>query len=152
MILWFTTRLEDKQMKKFAIALIGLVFVSNVAMAETTQFTPLDFGDNNAISTTAKTTTTATEAKGTDLLAPSQVTAGTKMQNSILQIDNAQVEIRNKLLNYRTNYAEIDSRYNSIKAERKAAKKQIKYAEKKIKNLENAKKKIKKNFERRNNI
>ena len=44
------------------------------------------------------------------------------MQNSILQIDNAQVELRNKLLNYKNNFAEIDSRYNTTKAERKAAK------------------------------
>ena len=58
----------------------------------------------------------------------------------------------NKLLNYKNSYAEIDARYNTVKTERKAAKKQIKYAEKKIKNLDNAKKKIRKNFQRNMNI
>lgn len=141
--------------KVFTLTLCAIFASSAFALAET-KFTPLNFDDNTTISSTAKTTTSSvsatTEAKGTDLLDPSQVTGGTKMQNSILQIDNAQVEIRNKLLNYKSQYAEIDSRYTSTKAERTAAKKQIKYAEKKIKNLDNAKKKIKKNFERKINI
>ena len=71
---------------------------------------------------------------------------------NVLQIENAQVEIRNKLLNYKTNYAEIDSRYQNVKSERASAKKQIRYAERKIKNLDNAKKRIRKNFERKINI
>ena len=145
-------------MKRFSriISLtLGLILVSSTMTLAETTFTPLNFDDSNAISTSSTSSTaltTTTDAKGTDLLDPSQVTGGTKMQNSILQLDNAQVEIRNKLLNYKTQYAEIDARYNSTKAERKAAKKQIKYAEKKIKNLENAKKKIKKNFERKVHI
>ena len=40
----------------------------------------------------------------------------------------------------------------TAKTERKAAKKQIKYAEKKIKNLDTAKKRIRKNFERKINL
>ncbi|MBD5401483.1 hypothetical protein HDR58_01595 [bacterium] len=139
--------------KLLALTLSMAMISSGIAMAETT-FTPLNFEDSSsAITTTSSTTSTvSTDAKGTDLLAPAQVTGGTKMQNSILQIENAQVEIRNKLLNYKNNYAEIDSRYQTTKAERKAAKKQIKYAEKKIKNLDNAKKKIRKNFQRNMNI
>lgn len=146
-----------KKLSKIFALTLGLVMLSSsVAMAET-KFTPLNFEDNSSAiktsSTTASTSAASTaEAKGTDLLDPSQVIGGTKMQNSILQIDNAQVELRNKLLNYKSNYTEIDSRYTTTKAERKAAKKQIKYAEKKIKNLDNAKKKIRKNFERKMNI
>lgn len=140
-----------KTFSKIFAAALGLVMVSGtMAMAET-KFTPLNFDDNSSAISTS-TTTTASDAKGTDLLDPSQVTAGTKMQNSIIQIDNAQVELRNKLLNYKNKYAEVDARYNSTKEERRAAKKQIKYAEKKIKNLDNAKKKIRKNFERKINI
>lgn len=137
--------------KLFALSLTLLLVSNAVAMAETTQFTPLNFDSNTSISSTTAAATSV-NAKGTDLLDPSQVAGGSKMQNGILQIENAQVEIRNKLLNYKSNYAEIDARYNTTKAERKAAKKQIKYAEKKIKNLDNAKKKIQKNFQRNMNI
>jgi len=142
-----------KKITKLLATAFGVMVITSVAALAETQFTPLNFDDSTAIKPATKTSTAATTTqKGTDLLDASQVTAGTKMQNSILQIDNAQVEIRNKLLNYKTNYAEIDSRYNTTKAERKAAKKQIKYAEKKIKNLDNAKKKIRKNFQRNMNI
>ncbi len=150
--------LEEDKMKRFSkvftLAMGLMVMSTGLAMAET-QFTPLNFDDNSTIRTTSTptyTSTTATEAKGSDLLDPSQVTGGTKMQNAMLQIDNAQVEVRNKLLNYKNSYAEIDARYKTTKAERKAAKKQIKLAEKKIKNLEKAKDKIRKNFERKINI
>lgn len=136
--------------KLFVLGLI--VLAGNAVMAESTQFTPLNFSDNTTVRPVSSTTAASVDAKGTDLLDASQVVAGSKMQNGILQIENAQVEIRNKLLNYKANYAEIDAKYNTTKAERKAAKKQIKYAEKKIKNLDNAKKKIKKNFQRNMNI
>lgn len=137
--------------KLYAIAL-GLVFAGNIALAETTQFTPLNFSDSTSVTTTSTSSVLPTDTKGNVLLDPSKVTGGTKMQNAILQIDNAQVEIRNKLLEYRTNYAKIDSQYESTKAERKTAKKQIKQAEKKIKNLERDKKNIRKNFEQKNNL
>lgn len=139
------------------ISLCSLLISANIACAETTKFTPLNFDDTSAttpeapVTTTSKTVSGVT-AKGTDMLDPSQVTGGAKMQNAILQIDNAQIEVRNKLLNYRTNYENIDAKYQSIKTERKAAKKQITQAERKIKNLERAKNKIRKNFERKSNI
>lgn len=142
-----------KILKIFAGTLCAMVILMGTAMAEPT-FTPLNFDDSSAVkpATTKTTTSTSATPKGTDLLSPSQVVAGQKMHNSILDIDNAQIELRNKLLNYKTQYAEVDSRYQSTKEERKAAKKQVKYAEKKIKNLDNAKKKIRKNFQRNMNI
>ncbi len=144
----------EEIMKKISKILAGMLCVMAVSMgavmAEPT-FTPLNFDDSAAVKPATTTTTSATP-KGTDLLAPNQVVAGTKMQDSILKIDNAQTELRNKLLNYKTQYAEVDSRYQATKTERKAAKKQVKYAEKKIKNLDNAKKKIRKNFQRNMNI
>lgn len=131
-----------------------MIVLSSVAMAET-KFTPLNFDDSSAVKST-KTTSTITKAtvdnKGTVLLDPSQVTGGAKMQNAILDLDNAQTELRNQLLNYRTNYSSIDQKYQLTKAERKAAKKKIKQAEKKIRNMENAKNKIRKNFEQKINL
>ena len=141
--------------KVFSLMLGVMVISAGMAMADATKFTPLNFDDSNAIkapATTTSTTVSGVQAKSTDLLDPSQVTGGTKMQSAITQIDNAQVEVRNNLVNYRTKYAEIDGRYQTTKAERKAAKKQIKQAEKKIKNLDKAKEKIRKNFERKANI
>lgn len=145
-----------KKLSKIFALTMGLLMISGtIAMAET-KFTPLNFDDSSSVKTTSTTTSStavsSADAKGTDLLDPSQVVAGSKMQNSILQIDNAQIELRNKLLNYKNNYAQIDSKYQTTKAERRAAKKQIRYAEKKIRNLDNAKKKIRKNFERKINI
>jgi hypothetical protein len=150
---------KGKKMKKFlnSIALLlGLVFVtSGIALADATSFTPLNFDESNAVKapvTTTSKTVSGVEGKGSDLLDPAQVTGGAKMQDAILKIDNAQVEVRNKLLTYKANYAEIDSKYQTTKEQRKAAKKQIKQAEKKIRNLDKAKEKIRKNFERRENI
>jgi len=142
-------------MKKLAI-LLGLFLVtSGIAFADTTSFTPLNFDESNAVKTPVTTTSktvSGVEGKATDLLDPAQVVGGSKMQDAILQIDNAQIELRNKLLNYKANYAEVDSKYESTKAQRKAAKSQVKQTEKKIKNLDKAKDKIRKNFERRENI
>ena len=141
-------------MKKIlTIAIVAAGLLSSVSYAESTKFTPLNFDDASKVpATTTSKTVSGVEAKGTDLLDPAQVAGGAKMQNAILQLDNAQIEVRNQLLNLRTNYAEIDSRYKTVKEQRKMAKKQIKQAEKKIKNLDKAKNKIKKNFERRENI
>lgn len=137
-----------KDLSKLTLIALGITaFTCCSAMAET-KFTPLNFDDSKAVQSTAQ----PTQNSGTIMLDPSQVTGGNKMQSAILQLDNAEVEVRNKLLNYRTNYAEIDGKYQTTKAERKAAKKKIKQAEKQIRNMENAKKKIRKNFEQKNNI
>ncbi len=141
-----------KLSKFFAVTFGVMVITASAVMAETTKFTPLNFSDGTAVRSTSTSVISDIDQKSTDLLDPSQVKGGTKMQNSILQMDNAQVEIRNNLLNYKTKYAEIDARYEAAKAERKAAKKQIKNAEKQIKNLDKAKKQIRKNFERKINM
>ena len=138
----------------FGITLGIILITGGFVYAETTKFTPLNFDESNAITapaTTTSKTVSGVQAKGTDLLDPNQVTGGTKMQDAILQIDNAQVEVRNNLLIYKNKYSEVDARYLAVKEERKAAKKQVQQAEKKIKNLDKAKDKIRKNFERRAN-
>ncbi len=145
-----------KKISKILAGTLGVMVISMcTAIAEPT-FTPLNFDDSTTIRTTTSTAgttvkTTTTQSKNT-LLDPSQVTGGSKMQNAILQLDNAQTDVRNQLLNYKANYAELDSRYTTTKAERKAAKKKVKQAEKQIKNLEKAKSKIRTNFEQKNNI
>lgn len=143
-----------KKISKLFAILLGMVIVSSSAvMAESTQFTPLNFNDSAAIRTnTASTNSVIAPTDKNALLDPSQVTGGSKMQNAILQLDNAQTEVRNQLLNYRTTYTEVDSRMRATKAERKAAKKKVKQAEKRIKNLEKAKTKIRKNFEQKINL
>jgi len=140
-----------KNLSKLITGTLGVMMISSgLAMAET-KFTPLNFDDANTPATTTITKATV-DQKGTVMLDPSQVTGGSKMQNAILQLDNAQIEVRNQLLNYRTNYTEIDNKYQVTREERKAAKKKIKQAEKQIKNLEKAKTKIRTNFEQKNNM
>ncbi len=141
-------------MKKLIGLLAGLILVSTTVATAETKFTPLNFDESNTIqaNNTTKVTNATVDKKGTVLLDPSQVTGGTKMQNAILDLDNAETEVRNKLLDYRANYNNIDQKYQLTKEERRAAKKKIKQAEKKIKNMEKAKNKIRKNFEQKNNL
>ena len=141
---------------KLIATTLGLLMISGSMVMAETKFTPLNFDDSNAIQANSEKTSTIKNAtvdqKGTIMLDPSQVTGGKKMQNAILDLDNAQTELRNQLLNYRTNYAEVDGKYQTTKAERKAAKKKIKQTERQIKNMESAKKKIRKNFLQKNNL
>lgn len=140
-----------KNLSKNLVITLGLmILTAGIASAET-KFTPLNFDDSAKIKPNTVTKATV-DSKGEVLLDPTQVTGGRKMQDAILQLDNAQVEVRNQLLNYRTNYTEIDNRYKTIRDERKAAKKKVKQAEKRIKNIEKAKKKIRKNFEQKINM
>ncbi len=75
------------------------------------------------------------------------------MQNSILQIDNAQVEIRNKLLNYKIAMQKLMLVIIHCKNRKKSSKKnKLSMQKRKLKNLDNAKKKIRKNFQRNMNI
>ena len=141
---------------KLVAMTLGLLMISGSMVMAETKFTPLNFDDSNAIQANNEKTSTIKNAtvdqKGTIMLDPSQVVGGKKMQNAILDLDNAQTELRNQLLNYKTNYAEIDGKYQTTKSERKAAKKKIKQTERQIKNMETAKKKIRNNFLQKNNL
>ena len=142
-----------RNLKTNLASVLGIMLVTScVAFADTTSFTPLNFDNTTPTPIVSSTDSAITIQKGPVMLAPGQVVGGTKMQDSIVQIDNAQLEVRNQLLNYRTEYTQIDSKFQTTKAERKSAKKKIKQAEKRIKNLEKAKKQIRKNFEQKNNI
>lgn len=144
-----------KKLSKLLAGALGLILISGTMVMAETKFTPLNFEDSGAVKSNNSTSTitkATVDQKGTVLLDPSQITGGTKMQNAILDLDNAQTELRNQLLNYKTNYSNIDQKYQITKDERKAAKKKIKQTEKQIKNMENAKTKIRKNFEQKNNL
>ena len=65
-----------------------------------------------------------------------------KIQNAILQVDDAQNDIRNHLLDLKTKYADVDAQYISVKTERKSLKKQLRAAEHRLKTLDRAKDKM----------
>jgi len=125
-------------MKRLILSAALIFALSNVAYADGTAFTPLNFNDTsygNNSSTFAPISQSAEEASGNG-----------NIQNAISQLDTAQVDIRNDLINCKTKYADVDAQYKLIKAEREALNKQIKSIEKRIKNLENAKERIRKNM------
>lgn len=118
-----------------------LLTCSSVAFADGNAFTPLNFDD--ASYGTPKTNSSAI----TPASAGSQDLVGNdKMQNAILQLDNAQVDVRNELLNYKAKYSDIDAQYQLIKAERKALNKQVRATEKRIKQIDRTKETIRKNM------
>ena len=94
-------------MKKLIATLAGVMLLGGSMVMAETKFTPLNFDESNAITpatTTVNTAKATVDNKGNVMLDPAQVTGGRKMQNAILDLDNAQIEVRNKLINYRTNY------------------------------------------------
>ena len=133
-----------KTLKTITLSLAIFMACSCIAFADGNAFTPLDFDDASFAGTSAsavKSTAPANVAK------PAVEAVGnSKMQDAILNLDNAQVDVRNELLNYRAKYADIDEQYQLIKAERKALNKQVKSTERRIKQIDRAKDKIRKNI------
>ena len=127
-----------KTLKHTAISLAVLLACSSAVMADGNAFTPLNFDDASY-----GNTSTVTPAQAVN---PQEVPGNSKMQNAILELDNAQVDVRNELLNYKAKYSDIDAQYKLIKAERKALDQQIRAIEKRIKQIDKAKEKIRKNM------
>lgn len=134
------------KLKILTISLIVMLSAGNVVLAESTQFTPLNFSDSTYVSSNKSNTIAATSTSAVQPTQAIDLTGNKKMQSAISELDNAQVEVRNELLNYRTQYAEIDAKYTSIKNERASLAKQVKATEKRIKQLDKAKEKIRKNM------
>ena len=116
-----------KTLKNCVLSLSLLVVCAGVAFADGNAFTPLNFSDTSYnTSTTTPIRTSATSTTTRTVIAPTASTttdepAGNgKMQNAIIQLDNAQVDVRNELLNYKSKYSDIDAQYNAVKEERKA--------------------------------
>ncbi len=129
-----------KTFKQAALTLAVVLACSTAAFADGSAFTPLNFDD---ASYNGNQTTTITPAPTTN---PQDIAGNDKMQNAILQLDNAQVDVRNELLNYKAKYSDVDAQYKLIKAERKALDQQIRAIEKRIKQIDKAKEKIRKNM------
>lgn len=122
--------------KKTLFAGALLLACSSVAFADGNAFTPLNFDD--ASYGVPKSTTQQVQQQ--------EMVGNTKMQNAILELDNAQVDVRNQLLDYKAKYSDVDNQYTLIKAERKALDKQVKSIERRIKQIDRAKEKIRKNM------
>ena len=134
-------------LKLFTLTLSVMAVSSGIAMAETTQFTPLNFDDTVYGTPVRTSSTTTTGSVSTSVPRTLDEPAGnSKMENAIIQLDNAQVDVRNELLNYKSKYADVDAQYKAIKAERKALDKQIKSIEKRIKKIDKQKENIRKNM------
>ena len=130
-----------KTLRHAALTLAVVLACSTAAFADGNAFTPLNFDD--ASYSGNQSTTTIAPAQTTN---PQDIAGNDKMQNAILQLDNAQVDVRNELLNYKAKYSDVDAQYKLIKAERKALDQQIRAIEKRIKQIEKAKEKIRKNM------
>lgn len=156
---------------KLALTLAIMGTVSNLAFADGSAFTPLNFDDSASYTApkaapAAPTTPAVTTPKPSSnpisetlskiipaqkdaalTTAPGEVPIGNdNIQNAILELDNAQVGIRNDLLNYKAKYADVDAQYKLVKNERNMLHNQIKSIERRIKNIDKAKDKIRKNM------
>ncbi len=129
-----------KSLKHVAFSLALLLACSSAVLADGNAFTPLNFDDASygGNQKSVNSTTSVTSAQ--------DMPGNSKMQNAILELDNAQVDVRNELLNYKAKYSDIDAQYKLIKAERKALNQQVKAIEKRIKQIDKAKEKIRKNM------
>ena len=130
-----------KTLKNAALSAAIMLACSSVAFADGNAFTPLNFDDASYGGTKSTTTITPAQPINTQDLA-----GNSKMQNAILELDNAQVDVRNELLNYKAKYSDVDAQYKLIKSERSALAKQVKATEKRIKQIDKAKEKIRKNM------
>ena len=118
-----------------------LLACSTAAFADGNAFTPLDFDDASyGVQSSAQTVSSQAPQQVQDL------PGNDKMQNAILDLDNAQVEVRNELLNYKAKYSDVDAQYQLIKAERKALDKQVRSIERRIKQIDKSKENIRKHM------
>ena len=140
--------------------------VVNVAFADGSAFTPLNFDDSaySAPKVAPKVAPVASKTNSNPISAafskiipaknvPSVDTASgevpignSNIQNAILELDNAQVGIRNDLLNYKAKYADVDAQYKLIKNERTMLNRQVHSIERRIRNIDKTKDKMRKNM------
>lgn len=132
-----------KTIKTIAFSAAIMLACSTMAFADGNAFTPLNFDDASYSGNSTSTTTMSSPAANAG---KQELVGNSKMQNAILELDNAQVDVRNELLNYKAKYSDVDNQYTLIKSERKALHKQVKSIEKRIKQIDRAKEKIRKNM------
>lgn len=127
---------------------LSIFLACSAAYADGNAFTPLNFeNDSYQAAAPIRTSAASTTAKPVAAGQKSDEPAGNlKMQNAIINLDNAQVDVRNDLLNYKAKYSDVDAQYVAVKAERKALKNNIKELERKIKKIDKQKENIRKNM------
>ncbi len=137
-------------LKKYSIAFAVIMSLTGAAFADGNAFTPINFDDTSYSAPPSSTPNFSnlsnSPANGADTTNVQSLPGNSKMQNAILELDNAQIDVRNDLLNYKAKYADIDAQYQVLKSERKALSKQIKDIERRIKKIEKDKANIKKNM------
>lgn len=153
---------------KIILTLAIFITVSNLAFADGSAFTPLNFDDTPAAPPAASSVapkTIPTPAKASNPIsnalskvkpaksanmpdtAPGEAPIGNgNIQNAILELDNAQVGIRNDLLNYKAKYADVDAQYKLIKNERNMLYKQVKSIENRLRKIDKTKEGLRKNM------
>lgn len=150
-----------KKYTKLVLTLAVFATVSNIAFADGSAFTPLNFDDAYTAPKSVPSTPKASGNPVSNALSkvmpasnPASISTANgeipigndNIQNAILELDNAQVGIRNDLLNYKAKYADVDAQYKLIKNERSMLHKQVVSIERRIKNIDKAKDKIRKNM------
>lgn len=151
---------------KLVLTLAIFVAVSNLAFADGSAFTPLNFDDAATTTSVApKATPAASKASANPVsnaiskvmpakkdavsinAAPGEVPIGNdNIQNAILELDNAQVGIRNDLLTYKAKYADIDAQFKLIKNERNMLYRQVKSIESRLRKIDKTKEGLRKNM------
>lgn len=151
-----------KKIYRLMLTVALFASASNLAFADGSAFTPLNFDDTSysAPKTNVAAPKTSTNpisnaiskilpAQNTPAVetAPGEVPIGnSNIQNAILELDNAQVGIKNDLLNYKAKYADVDAQYKLIKNERAMLHRQVVSIERRIRNIDRAKERIRRNM------
>lgn len=151
-----------KKIYKLVFTIAVFASISNLAFADGSAFTPLNFDDTSysvpqTTTTTPKTSTNPLSNAISKIMpakdapevgtAPGEIPIGnSNIQNAILELDNAQVGIRNDLLNYKAKYADVDAQYKLIKNERSMLHKQVVSIERRIRDIDRTKERIRRNM------
>lgn len=151
-----------KKAHKLILTLAVFGTVSNLAFADGSAFTPLNFDDtsysapkaspigqkpsSNPVSNAFAKVMPQKNLPTVDTASGEIPIGNDNIQNAILELDNAQVGIRDDLLNYKAKYADIDAQYKLIKNERTMLYRQVKSIERRIRSIDKAKDKIRKNM------
>lgn len=148
---------------KLVLTLAVFTALSNLAYADGSAFTPLNFDDystpkapktapaaakstSNPISNAMSKVMPAKNVPTIDAASGEVPIGNENIQNAILELDNAQVGIRNDLLNYKAKYADVDAQFKLIKNERSMLYKQVRLIERRIKKIDKTKEGLRRNM------
>lgn len=154
-----------KKQIRMVLTLIAFSTAVNIALADGSAFTPLNFDDSTSVAPVAPKSVPAEVKPASNPIssafsklmpeknvqsidtASGEIPVGNdNIQNAILELDNAQVGIRDDLLNYKAKFADVDAQYKLIKNERTMLSRQVRSTERRIRNIDRAKDRIRKNM------